>query len=76
MSDYTKAPRRRRPKRIQRKIDKRFGLLRCDRQAIYIVRLSQATEAFSGIGLEMTATLSKLGSQMTDIVKDARRLRK
>lgn len=75
---YTKAPCRRRPRRIQKKIDKRFGLLRCDKQAIYIFELNKAmaltTLALSTLVVSATddsMTLSKLGREMLGIVEDA-----
>ena len=78
MPSYTKAPCRRRPKRIQKKIDKRYGLLRCDKRAIYILSLTKAM-ALTTLALSTSIvsaaddsmTLSKLGRGMLDIVKDA-----
>ena len=70
MPDYTKAPARHRPQRIQRKIDRRFGLLRCNPAAIYILSLSQVPKLFEGIVRD--DTLNDLGRRMIDIVKESR----
>ena len=40
----TMAPKRKRRRRVQKKIDQRFGFLRYDRAAIYSARVSRAIE--------------------------------
>ncbi len=69
MPGYIKAPIRRRSRRIQKKIDKRFGLLRCDRQAIYILMLSDATRVFEKIVKD--GTLNDLARQMGETILEA-----
>lgn len=74
--NYTKAPVRHRPRRIQRKIDRRFGLLHYDRAAIYILSLQRSFKSFDDIVQD--GTLDDLGKQILNIVKeanDARRTR-
>jgi hypothetical protein len=64
--DYTKAPIRKRPRRIQKKIDKRYGLLRFDKEAAYILMLSRSMQGFNEIVKD--ETLNDLSKQMTEIV--------
>lgn len=48
------APRRTRRKRVQKKIDRRFGLAHYDKQSIYIRKLSLAMEPLFEIGQDST----------------------
>ncbi len=50
------APQRKRPKRVAKKIDRRFGLAHYDKKAIYIRKVARAIDSMSSLATDNTLT--------------------
>jgi len=50
------APTRKRPKRVAKKIAKRFGLANYDKKAIYIRKVARAIDSMSSLATDNTLT--------------------
>lgn len=65
MSRPKMAPRRKRRRRVQKKIDKRFGLMHYDRKAIYLHKVALAcTEYLHDHYVKSSRTLSDMFEEM------------
>jgi len=62
---------RRRPRRIQKKIDKRFGLLHCDRRTIYLRMVSHAMKPMFATLVAQNLHIADLNREIMGIVREA-----